>query len=68
MTIYRNANWTARNYDCTNVVYQVVPEGEMPRRFSGQEAPEGEWVKADAIPSNMQELGGFGGYKFHGFM
>lgn len=67
MTIYRNANWTSRNYDCTNVVFQIVPEGEVARRFSGQIAPEGEWVKADEIPANMSDLGGFAGYTFYGF-
>jgi hypothetical protein len=68
MTLYRNTTWTRRNYECTNVVFQEVPDGDVPRRFNGNPAPEGEWVKADIIPVEMMELGGFGGYRFHGFM
>ena len=68
MTIYRNANWTRRNYDCTNVVFQIVPEGREPHRMNGQKAPAGEWVKAEAIPGNMESLGGFAGHSFFGFM
>lgn len=67
MTTYKNANWTARNYDCTNIVFQTVPDGEAPRRYNGEVAPAGEWVKADSIPAKFSELGGFGGYRFFGF-
>jgi hypothetical protein len=68
MTTYRNATWTARNYECTNVVFQVVPDGDVPRRFNGNPAPAGEWVVAKDIPSDMAPLGGFGGYAFYGYM
>ena len=69
MTLYRNATWTARNYDCTNVVYQEVPKGDVPRRFNGSPAPEGEWVKTDKpVPAAMMDIGGFAGYRFHGFL
>lgn len=67
MTIYRNANWTRRNHECTNVVYQVAPEGVAPRRYNGDAAPKGEWVEADAIPGDMQKIGGFAGFTFYGY-
>jgi hypothetical protein len=68
MNIYRNTNWTGRNYDCTNVVYQVVAGDQKPCRFSGAAAPDGEWVKADRIPADMQDIGGFMGHTFYGYM
>ena len=68
MTIYKNINWTVRNYDCTNVVFQKVPDGNQPRRFNGEIAPEGEWEVAQNIPAEMTDIGGFSGYSFYGFL
>ena len=67
-TIYRNATWIKRNYDCTNVVYQTAPAGEAPRRANGDAAPADEWVPADAVPSEMIHLYTVNGFKFYGFV
>jgi hypothetical protein len=68
MTTYRNANWTKRDYDCTNIVYQVVDGNADPRRFNGFEAPAGEWVKVSEMPEGLDKLGGFGAHTFYGYM
>jgi hypothetical protein len=46
----------------------VVAGDQKPCRFSGAAAPDGEWVKADRIPADMQDIGGFMGHTFYGYM
>ena len=62
--IYRNTNWTRRNYDCTNIVYQVT--NEAPRNYNGELADN--WERADKIPDDMMKIGGFAGHEFYGYM
>ena len=68
MALFKNTTWTKRNYDLTNVVYQVAPHGEPPRRFNGDVAPAGEWERVTDIPAGFDDIGGFSGYTFHGFL
>lgn len=56
--LYKNKNWTKRNYDYKNVVFQKVPVGQTPLTYSG-EIDKDNWVKHPGpIPKDMKKLGG----------
>lgn len=50
MTIYRNKNWTARDYECVNIVFQSAPDG-APRNYTTGQIDNENW-----IPVDMQEV------------
>lgn len=68
MNIYRNSTWTKRDYETTNIVYQVAPDSDAPRNYSGQIAPEGQWVREENIPADMVKIGSLGRYSFYGYL
>lgn len=84
MTIYRNKNWTARNYDCTNVRFQITDE--QPRNLSNGQVDLDNWEplneaehdEADmcaelgieylASEYGVEPLGGFVAHRFWGHL
>jgi hypothetical protein len=81
MKTYINKTWTARNYECTNVIVQITDAA--PRNFNGSEDVAGNWVEVDAqevadiaelTGMNLAEyrgfdkIGGFGNYSFYGYL
>lgn len=84
MTIYRNKNWTTRNYECTNVRFQITDAA--PRNLATGQIDADNWVAlSDAdqqeaadyaeLGSNylaevfgVEPLSGFGGHRFYGHM
>lgn len=84
MTIYRNKNWTARNYECTNVRFQVTDGA--PRNLGTGQIDRDNWVALDASEQqeaadyaelgsnylaevyNVEPLSGFEGHRFFGHM
>ena len=68
--IFKNANWTSRNYDCTNIVFAVTDGDEAPTFFySGETAPEGSWVPSDdkELFNKCEQIGMVAGVRFYGF-
>ena len=66
MKVFRNKNYTARDYDVTNIV--AVVADEMPKvGWNGQ--PADYWVPASrALLAGLQEIGSFAGMKFYGYL
>jgi len=81
MTIYINTAWTARDYEATNVRFQITDE--LPRNMSGTvnlenwkpldtEAQEDAKLFAElgcdylAQTYKVEQLGGFAGHTFYG--
>lgn len=65
MTTYRNANFTKRNYECTNIVmcqteHNPKERGDM-RNIEWKETNE-------AIPSNMTQLWICDGVRYFGYL
>ena len=83
MTTFKNINWTKRNYDCTNLVYQV---SDIPRNYQTGQADTANWEEVDAAEAaeiaeyaqlgmcyfadakNMMKVFGMGKSDFYGFM
>ena len=64
---YRNANFTKRNYDCTNIVCCEAESIEQARAAS----PNANWVLCDEgeiTSRNMSHLWTQGGVRFFGWM
>lgn len=84
MAIYRSKNWTARNYECTNVRFQIT-EG-APRNLTTGAVDAENWVALDGVEQqeaadytelgadylaevyNVEPLSGFEGHRFYGHM
>jgi len=83
MTIYINTAWTARDYEVTNVRFQITDE--LPRNMSGKinlenwkpmgnEAEEEFTLHADLGGNyliqtyNVEYIGGFAGHTFYGHL
>jgi hypothetical protein len=67
MTIWRNGNYTKRNYDCTNVVCCVTEDNNFPTA-SGKPIP-GIWNKDNMFDiSILTPLYAIGNAHFHGYM
>jgi hypothetical protein len=60
MTIYRNKNWTERNYEVTNIRYQIATNNQ-PRNFNTGEIDPVNWEpiseEDDAEALAYEELG-----------
>lgn len=67
MTIYRNKNWTRRNYECTNIV-AVVSDTKPTVGWNGE--PADYWVQAVDQQSlgNLEQIGSFAGMTFYGYL
>ena len=66
MATFANANFTKRNYDCTNVVAAVAEQAPS-FGFSGH--PADYWVEADdSILNGLTKLGSVAGVTFYGYM
>lgn len=83
MTIYVNTAWTARDYETTNVRFQITDE--LPRNMNGTinlenwkpltaaehtEAAVWEEFGSDYLREvySVEPLGGFAGHRFYGHM
>lgn len=83
MTIYVNTAWTARDYETTNVRFQITDE--LPRNMNGTintedwkpladaeqtEASAWDELGCDYLAStySVEPLGGFAGHRFYGHL
>lgn len=66
MNVYRNRNWTRRDYEQTNII--AVVSDKLPTiGFSGAKADY--WVKADeALLIGLEQIGKFNGMTFCGYL
>jgi hypothetical protein len=56
--IFKNKNFTSRNYECTNVVFCIADA-----------APDANWIATnDAIPESMSQLWITNGVRYFGWM
>jgi len=62
---YRNRNWTARNYECTNVV-AAVSDTAPTHGLSG--SPADYWEEADVDLTKLDNLGSCAGVTFYGYL
>ena len=58
MNTYKNKNYTARNYECTNVIACVA-----------ENAPDENWIKcSENVINGMQQLWVIAGVRYYGFL
>jgi len=67
MAFYRNRNWVKRDYEVTNIV-AVECDAPPVVGWNGQPADYWEPVARRDLPPRLDDIGGFAGMKFYGYL
>ncbi len=67
MPVFRNRNYTKRDYDCTNIVACEAPE-RPDFGWNGQPADYWEPSPGRLLLDGLQEIGSMKGVRFYGYL